>query len=377
MRPVDALICGFAKSPELAEESLAPLLQLKQEQVIRDIRYVTWDSPELDSFVAPIAAMPEVLTTRVPQPQAAGNAKQRGLIYQVRNLEAALALVPGNDGLVLKTRPDFVADAGFLRRKIANFARDCAVPERRSQQGVEMPRPVLENKIWIPWADSNQPFFFEDATFMGTARDVRKLVTPLTAKDMAIMEDLDCGGYAHVVRYARLFTDSWPIFRNYLRHYRCFPNNFDYRMKLVQFMLAEGFFWHLVIAHAWILHSQFHVDIGAPLELCFYPNNINQQADWSRPESLKLANPYDDSANWRIGTMPGEAAESVRRAYARLMDDAWQTQLFTAEMPDLPRETLRDIMQNVAAGDGRLGGIERDYYQKLESFHRANWPVAG
>jgi hypothetical protein len=41
-RPVDALVTGFTKSPELLARSLDSLRRLKQEGIIRDIHCVTW-----------------------------------------------------------------------------------------------------------------------------------------------------------------------------------------------------------------------------------------------------------------------------------------------------------------------------------------------
>jgi hypothetical protein len=374
MRTADALVTGFVKSPVVLERSLAPLRALRAEGLIRHIHCVSWDGAELDDWLAPLAAMKDVVLTRVPQPDATGTGNQRGVVYQVRNLDAGLRLFSGEDGLVLKYRPDFVASADFLREKIAGFDRLCAPVSNVAPNGVAMPAPVLHNKIWIPWADSNQPFFFEDATFLGTLRDIRKLVTPLDADDHAMLGVSNCGSYAHVVRFAKIFLARWPLFRGYLGHYDAFVNDLYYRMKLVPKMLDDGFFWHLLIAHAWILHSQFHVDCGAQGDLCFYANTVNKSADWSRPETLKTANPYDHVANWRGDTRPGEATHSVRRAYGRLVDDAWQTALFTQALPDFPAEILAGLMTNAAAsGDGRLREIERDFYAGLDEFYRGYW----
>ena len=374
MRPADVLITGFVKSPAVLEQSLAPLRKLRFDGVIRHIHYVTWDSPTLDAYLAPLALMGDVRLTRVPEPETTGNGNQRGVVYQVKNLEAGLALLRDEDALVLKYRPDFIASARLLREKIANFDHFCAPVSTFAPNGVAMPAPVLAHKIWVPWADSNQPFFYEDATFLGTLGDMRKLVTPLTAADHAVLGHNDCGSYAHVVRFAKIFRQRWPLFEGYLRHYDCFVNDLWYRMKLVPEILEDGFFWHVLIAHAWILYSQFHVDSGEPNDVRFYANNVNQDADWSKPETLKLANPYDDLASWRSDTRPGEATHSVRRAFGRLVDDAWQTALFTQPLPDFPAETLAGLMSNVAAcGDGRLAEIEAEFCARLDRFYRSYW----
>jgi hypothetical protein len=238
-----------------------------------------------------------------------------------------------------------------------------------------MPKPALQHKIWIPWADSNQPFFYEDAMFLGRKKDLRKLVTPLTREDMEILGDPLCGQFAHVVRYARIFVPRYPLFADYLRNYRYFVNDFDYRREIVPHLLNDGFFWHVLIAHAWILYSQFHVDAGRQGDISFYANNVNPNADWSNPDSLKNAPPYDYIDKWREGTKPGAAMPSVQRSYGRLADDAWQSAFFTCELPDFPQATLKKLLKNIAeCRDGRLRGIERDFYRRTAALHQRFWP---
>lgn len=374
-RPVDALVTGFTKSPDLLARSLEPLRRLRQEGVIRNIHCVTWDSAEIDPFVAPLGDMADVRLTRLPQPDVKGAPNQRGVVYQVGNLKAALALVP-DDPLILKWRPDFVARRSFLREKITAFARNAILPPRECF-GITMPAPVFRTKLWIPWADSNTPFFFEDAAFLGERREVEMLAVPPTEADMEILGDPHCGFYAHVVRYAKPFLASYPLFANYLRSFRYFRHDREYRVKQVPFALDDGFFWHMVVAHAWILHTQFHVDIGAPGDLAFYANAVNRDADWSRFETLCCSSPYDDIVNWRTGTRAGLALPGVSRAFGRLMDDAWARALFTNDVPDLPRSMLTSLMTNVAAcADGRLTGIEEEFYRGLARLHRAHRPAA-
>jgi hypothetical protein len=370
----DAIVTGFVKSPSLLRRSLAPLLQLKQEGVLRSITCVTWDAEEIDAHVAPLADIPEISLMRVPQPVVQGTANQRGVAYQIRNLDVALSRVPGEDPLILKLRPDVVVDVDFLRGKIADFDRLCTVPDEQSPLGVKMPKPILNSKIWIPWADSNQPFFYEDAMFLARKKDLRKLVTALSPDDLEILADPLCGQYAHVVRYARIFLPRYGLFANYLRNYRYFPNDFDYRVQLVPHLLQDGFFWHALVAHAWILHSQFHVDAGRQGEISFYANNVNQNADWSNLETLRNAPPYDYVDKWREGTKPDQAMWNVRRTYGRLTDDAWQAALFTRELPDLPQATLKKLLENIAGcRDGRLRGIESDFYRDTAALYDRLW----
>ena len=369
-KPVDVLVTGFTRSPDLLARSLAPLRRLKQDGIVRAIHCVTWDSAELDPFVAPLAAWPEIRLARVPQPEVSGNGHRRGLVYQVENLKAALALVP-DDALILKWRPDLVARHDFLRDKIAGFETWSAVPENVCF-GVAMPAHPFQSRIWLPWADSNAPFFFEDAAFLGARRDVEKLVTPLTPGDLAILEDVACRWYVHVARYAGIFAPRYPLFENYLKLFHLFPMDVEHRKEIVPYLVENGFGWHLLIANAWILHSQFHVDIGAPGDLSFYANAVNRDADWSRPETLKVTFPYNDPAGWRAGTRPGMALPSVSRAFGRIVDDTWQEALFTTGVSDLPRDLLRGMMENIAGcRDGRLAGIEAEFYRGAGRIHRS------
>lgn len=371
-RLADAIVTGFVKSSALLERSLAPLRRLRQEGVLRNILYVTWDGADLDAFVAPLANMSDITLVRVPKPSVLGTPDQRGVVYQVMNLDAALSLIAEDDALVLKIRPDFVADTGFLRRKITAFDALCALPREPSVQGVTMPAPVFDNKIWVPWADANQPFFYEDAAFLGTKWDLCKLATIPSRADIDMIAEV--GTFAHVVRYARIFVPRYNLFANYLRNYRFFGNDLDYRLKLVPHLLNDAFFWHVIVAHAWILHSQFHVDAGEQGTLSFYSNAVNRNANWPRPEALRNAPPYDQIAAWK--TKPGVAMNGVTRVYGRLVDDAWQSALFTQDLPDFPRATLRGLLEHVAgSNDGRLGKIENDFYRSTAALHRHCWPA--
>jgi hypothetical protein len=368
-RPLDILITGFTKSHDLLARSLEPLRRLKHEGIVRQIHCVTWDSAEVGPFAVPLERFPEVRLTRVPPPQASGNASQRGLIYQIENLKAALKLVP-DDALILKWRLDFVAQYEFLRDKIAGFETWSAVPDNNCF-GVAMPPRLFQSKIWIPWADSNTPFFFEDAVLIGMRREVEKLITPLTPHDMAILDDAASRWYVHVLRYGKMFASRYPLLENYFKLFGFFPLDMEHRKKLIPYLVDNAFGWHLLIANAWILHSQFHVDIGAPGDLSFYSNEVNRDADWSKPETLKVAFPYNDPTMWRDGTKAGTVFPSVSRSFGRLVDDTWQKALFTSTLPDFPRDTLVALIENVArCRDGRLADIEAEFYEGVERIHR-------
>lgn len=213
-RPAIALVTGFTRNEELCRRSLAPLRELKRRGLLDRILAVTWDGAELDACVAPIAAMPDVELVRVPQPvfPMAGAPYRKGIGMQIRNLEAALALVREDDALILKTRPDFVIDTEFLAGKLANFDKLCAPSLLPYTFGVEMPDSPFEMKIWVPWADSNQPFFYEDGTFMGLKRDVAQLADRRAEDHIVDLDDATYSWTAHILRFIMPFLGDYPIF---------------------------------------------------------------------------------------------------------------------------------------------------------------------
>lgn len=370
-RATDAIVLGFSKAPLLVERSFAPLRRLKQEGVLRNIHYVTWDGADIDAHVAPVLNMPEVKVTRVPQPAADGTPYQKTIVYQIHNLEAALPLIPEDDTLVLKSRTDFVADADFLRDKIENFDLDCEIDTDPAPLGVEMPKPIFRSKIWTPWADASQPFFYEDAAFLGRKDDLRHLTLPVSRADLDMLEMEPCYHYYHIVRFAKAFLPAYPMFKRYLKNYQFITNNMPYRMEMLRHAVKNPFFVYLMIAHAWILHTHFHVDAGEQGDLRFFPNTRNKDTDWSKPDAWNVAFPYDEVRKWRSTQFPGRLVLQLMRPFARLMDDQWQNALFTREINDISQATLKTMLENIAhARDGRLKKFERAFYEDLERYYR-------
>jgi hypothetical protein len=319
-----------------------------------------------------VSALDGIRIARVPQPETSGNRNQRGIVYQTRNLEAALARVAEPDALLVKLRPDFIFRTGFLKEKLQDFDRLCAKPAATAFRDVRLPSSPFERKIWIAWADANQPFFYDDAAFIGLKSDLARLIEHDVESRLPLLEDLSCGSLVHVLRYANVFLQDYPMFARYIEEYGAFLNDLDYRGKLVPMLLSDGFFWHLLVAHAWILHASFHVDSGRAGDLAFYPNTINANADWCDLGKIKIAPPFDNVDIWREGTNAGhEVLPALMRPYGRLMDDAWPRALFTRAMTDVPPELLQRLARGVALyGTGCLGEIENAFYARLAAFRR-------
>lgn len=373
-RPVSAIVTGFTKNPELPGMSLAPLRALKRKGIIRRIIAVTWDSPEIDAFVAPIAAMDDVELVRVPQPEATGGRYKTGVVYQLRNLEEALRHVPEPDALVFKTRQDFVIDQQFLENKIVNFETLCAPSKLGKQLDVKMPSSPFAMKIWLPWADANTPFFYEDAAFLGLKRDLALLSDREAEKRLDILADPRCGWFAHVVRFAQPFLRGYPMFETYLRNFRYLANDVKYRNAMLGAMLGDTFYIHLLVVHAWILANSFHVDCGETGQIAFYANISNQGADWSSLKSLAVNLPYNNVSVWRDGQKPGGITPCVSRIYGRLVDDSWQAAMFAGALRDMSARQTAEILGNVRLyRRGIYASYEAEFERKLTAVYHQHW----
>ena len=378
-RPTIALVSGFTRNSELCRRSLAPLRELKRRGLLDRILAVTWDSAALDEFVVPYTAMPDVELARVPQPLVTGGTYRKGCTLQLRNLEAALALVPETNALIFKTRPDFVADTEFLAGKVANFDTLCAPSLLPYTFGADMPDSPFDMKIWLPWADSNQPFFYEDGAFMGLKRDVAKLADRRAENYLSDLDNHTYSWLAHIVRFVTPFLDDYPIFERYLRDFQLFPKVMEFRMEMLSTIHEVPFFWYLILTHAWILANNFHVDCGTDGQMGLYTNLYNQQSDWSKFETLLPSPPYNNVEGWREGQCPGGVLPGAGRAFGRVMDDDWQQALFTrAELTDLAPDTIRTMLRNMTFySQGLLAEVENEYYETLEKLCRAQGFLRG
>jgi hypothetical protein len=238
-----------------------------------------------------------------------------------------------------------------------------------------MPRSPFKRKIWIPWADSNQPFFFEDGLFAALRGDAVQLVTPQSDDIVRRYGDVSSTWIVHAARYIVPFLSDYPIFERYLRAFRCFVQENDYRLGMLNELAGTPFFWNIAIANAWILANNFHVDCGRQNQIVFYPpesspllieENLDQPFEDVAPRS-----PYDDIEKWRRGQNPGSFLDCAKRMYGRLVDDSWQQALFTRPLSDLPPENLRGVLRCIAQyRTGLLRDVEDEYYQTLDAIYR-------
>jgi len=373
-----AVVTGFTVHAPLMQASFAPLIALRRQGVLDRILYVTWDASDLDAYLAPVQKWPEVELVRIPMPAVAGTSHQRGFVYQSRNLAAALRLVTDPGELVVKLRPDFLFDEEFLKNKITTFAAWGALPDFSPYVRLAMPRTPFKSRIWVPWANANEPFVMEDVAFIGRAGDLMRLTDPRAEELVMTCGDEIAVSISHVLRFVMPFLQDYPIFEPLLRHYRLFPMDDEpYRAKLVPLALADLYFWHLVMAQAYILATSFHVDCGQQGQLRFIRSaDAERYAD--QPISEIPDNVlYRNVETWRQAHQPGTMLPILVQWSGRLVDDDWQRGLFSGPVEGCGPEMLTSILQNLRLyRTGLLKEAEQGFYASVAELHRAHVAAA-
>jgi hypothetical protein len=348
----------------------APLRSLQTKGVIDRIIYVTWDAANIDAAIAPVLDMPGVELVRIPQPTIAGPAHVQSFTYQRRCFDEGLRLIDDPDALILKLRPDFIFEEAFLAAKILAFDFFCAPVERLGTHRSLLPPSPFSARIWIPWADASQPFFYEDGISLGKRADVALLLAPQTEELIRSSGDPDSHWIVHVMRYIHPFLKSYPILQAYLDEFDVFVMDYDYRVQTMPSVSIDLYFWHLVVAHAWILANSFHVDCGHTGQMKFYPNSHYAKQTTRNLDQIETCSPYNAVHDWRASTQPGGIHACISRSFGRLVDDCWQTELFTAPaLRDLTAKNLEGIMERVRDySDGALDKLEAGFYAEMRQY---------
>lgn len=358
---------GLPRNAALMQASLRPVLELKRNGVIDRVLYVTWDRNDLDAALAPVAAVPDLELIRIPEPKLSGVGYQKSFVYQTMTLAAGLAQVGDPDALVLKLRPEYVFDTGFLAAKIMAFDYVCAPGNLRGRFPVNLPPSPFAAKIWVPWADANQPFYIEDAAFLGLCRDLVQLTAPQGDAEIMNHSDLKYRWVMHPLRFIYPFVAGFPLFDRYIRELSLFPQDLEYRQKLMPLLISDPFFWHLTFATAWVLANNFHIDCGYPRQLLFYPEGCLSDLKPTFLDDECVYPPYNNIEGWRAGQKPGQSVPCVLRPFGRLLDDSWPQALFRcADLGDITPENRIGILNNLSLyRTGLLEDIENDFYAKV------------
>lgn len=367
-----AIITGYTPHAALMRKCFEPLLALRQSGQLKRILYVTWDKPEIDAFVTPALTWPGVEIVRLPQPVAMAKPYQSSFVFQSRNLAAALQLVTDPNELIVKLRPDFLFDTDFLAGKIASFDRWRSAPDFSPYIPVVMPPSPFAARVWVPWATANMPFYMEDAAFMGLACDLQMLADPRAESLVMGRGDEATLFIVHALRFVAPFLDEYPLFVPVLDKFHLWRMDPDYRKTFLLTAIADPFFWHLVIAQAWILATSFHIDCGAQGQLRLVQSTTAQQNADCPVAEIPDNVLYADVEGWRQIAEPGTVAPLLLHLCGRLVDDHWQHALFSGPVEQgFTHDNLVVILRNLEYyGAGVLDHSERAFYDRVEGLYR-------
>lgn len=366
-----ALFTGLAPSAPLLEASFAPLIALHREGVLQRIVYVTWDDAKYDSHVAPAAAWPEVEIVRIPQPELSGPYYRKSFVYQNRTQAAGLRHIGDTDELVVKLRPDFIFDKSFLAAKIASFETWRAAPDFSSFVKVPTPPSPFAARIWVPWATANLPFYMEDGAFMGLCSDLQKLARP-EAETLALQYGTEeTVIICHALRFLMPFLDDYPLFERLLRQFHIFRMENGYRSKFLTASLTDPFFWHFLIAQAWITATSYHIDCGGQGSLRLVQTKTAHENAGKPIAEIPDNVLYADVEGWRREQKPGTMMPLLMHLCGRLVDDDWQRAVFSGpvQMGCMP-EVLLSVLNNLRLyPTGLLDEMEDTYYEAMDRLY--------
>lgn len=371
-RDVVALVNGYTRIDFLNRISFSYLKKLREQRIIDRIVYVTWDSPRLDEFLEPIAEMPEVEMIRVPEPEITGAPLAKSVIYQIRNFEASLPYLGDDDTLVLKTRPDFIfINEEFIKSKILNFDTLCARSTVAKRLKIKTLPPVFKRKIWIPWASTTEPMFYNDAVYLGLKCDIAKLADRNAERFLDKLWDSRFARMNHMCRALNIFYPDYPILHRFVDNGICFGSAPTYRDRFTTLCARNPFFLRLLVLHAWLLETHFHVDGGMTADMAFCANHTNAYRQLTSIKDLQFEPPLNSIETWRKNTPPGSLKACFKHSMSYLADDNWQHALFTSrKLADATHDDIMEYLGDAIAYDHeKLGLMEDAFYAEATHYY--------
>ena len=235
-RPTDAIVAA-TRNGELGRRAFAPLLELRQQGVIRDVRYVSWDSSEVDEYVAPAVALDGVRhacrnQTRRATATSAASSIRRAI--SKRHLPAS----PSPMRCSSEAASGFRVPRGIPERQAARFRsslRACHAhcPECRIA-GVAVatenldPLGGCEPALFLRGRCLHRP-----QTGYCAARRTEPRRRNAAARRRELRTDRSCSALHQPL------PQAFPIFARYVTGYRAFVNDLNYRKILVPLLLGD------------------------------------------------------------------------------------------------------------------------------------------
>ena len=205
--PIDVVICGVIRTPDLFKKSIETLNSLKKEGIVSKIIFSTWKGeiekyPDMEDFLNKNNTI--IVEDKEPENPGLGN-----VWNQMKSLENGLEKA-SHDKFVLKSRPDLFIKPDFIKFLASSLDKlkiSAPLPEGN----------VFKYKIWVPWFELTQPFYIADECFFGHYDDIKKLVNYDSYYDK--YTSTICG-IVHIRRFLQPFAEKYPQLIKFVDNYK-------------------------------------------------------------------------------------------------------------------------------------------------------------
>lgn len=237
------LFTGLPRVPDIFRRSLIEIYELKQEDLVDDIIFVTWrgklaDSSELRKTLTDC----DVTVIEAEESPIDGHGN---IWHQMKALDIGLRYIP-EGYTVLKSRSDVHIRQEFLRRLFTGKI-DGLQNEARS--------PIFQRRVWVPWFVITNPFSMDDRCFFGLKQDLEKFVNFNAKYDVF---DWHVRGITHVRRFIEPYRQQFPFLDGRFAFHRQneTPDSvfdiFEQRLSSGVFSQFLGFYYKTVLSDFYI-----------------------------------------------------------------------------------------------------------------------------
>jgi hypothetical protein len=251
-RPLSVIITGLVRDRDRLLRALDAFRSVPQ---VKQIVLASSDAgkSEESAFLAKLAQQAGVVVVQVPEtPNWSGN-----MLAQMAALHVGLIQVPAGN-LVLKSRSDLYLEPRAVRH-VLNADRRLSLPANMTRQGA-----AFEEKVAVWGIEATSPFYIHDLFFLGTKRDVARLVNMDVRYDLLYKLTKE---KIHIRRFLHPFLYDYPIFETFLRVENAlgvtdqFPG--EYRHLVLARMLENETYVAMLALYYRLVAAYFTNDWGA------------------------------------------------------------------------------------------------------------------
>jgi hypothetical protein len=270
---------------------------LRSDGLIEQIYFVTWknrmeDKPELHDYL-----LKHDISVVLAEESPVGG--KGNFWHQTKSLDIGLRQVPDGHH-VLRTRTDLHIEKDFLKSLFSGSVKSVHTTAES---------PVFENRIWVPCAVIDKPFYICDYCFYGNKIDMERLYN-YDAKN-EVLYDIKVGNAEHW-RFIHPYLQEFPFLEQYITDYANRPNEYTNRHQFLETRLSSEVFSKFLSFYWKVLMSDFYIYIE-PINFRTTGERSLNEIDFKSnfmegPESSKYHIKCSDSA-WleaHLGKNPSE-----------------------------------------------------------------------